>query len=48
MGLPEIPITAREIHATVKKISKYELNVLQSGSRKDLRVRAKGGDGTIG
>jgi hypothetical protein len=28
---PEIPIAAREIQATIKKISKHEVNVLQSG-----------------
>jgi hypothetical protein len=32
---PEIPITAREIHATIRKMAKCEVNMLQSGSKQD-------------
>jgi hypothetical protein len=38
---PEIAIAVREIHATIKRISKCEMNVLQSGEKKNLRRTAK-------
>jgi hypothetical protein len=31
----EIPIAAREIHATIRKMAKCEVNMLQSGSKQD-------------